>query len=106
MQLVALQTIMGRKTLREPVGERGDADYRPGKYQDHVILPAGEGEEPRVFETKDLGIADEEAEQLIRSGAAKRHTREVLVDARSRSAASQQSGGGGAGDNNGQGSSS
>jgi hypothetical protein len=75
MLMIAIGTIHGSKVIRPPVGEKGQANYRPGKFEEIVIAPGN------PFDTEVLGIGSDEADKLIAQGAAKRQTREVPVEA-------------------------
>jgi hypothetical protein len=70
MKMIAIHTIHGRKLVREA----GKDGKQPAKYKDALTKP---GEE---FDTDELGIDDEEAQDLVARGAARRKTREVPDD--------------------------
>lgn len=68
MKLIAVNTVQGRKAVRA-------ADPKNARDRGHhVTIVAAPGKE---FDTKDFGISDEDAADLIASGAAKRKMREV-----------------------------
>lgn len=72
MKMIAIGTVHGRKLVRaaDPKNPKSRA-----KYTDLIAAPGTE------FDTDDFGVDDEEAQQLIASGAARRKTREVVDDA-------------------------
>jgi|GEM_PF-3658005 len=72
MMLVALQTLHGRKLIKEanPRDPRSRA-----KYEDMIAAPGID------IDTEVWGIGDDEANGLIARGAARRKVREVPVDA-------------------------
>jgi hypothetical protein len=71
MKMIAIGTVHGRKEIRaaDPRNPKSKA-----KYQDIVVAPGHE------FDTEELGVSAEEAQQLISNKAAKQKTREVADD--------------------------
>lgn len=72
MKLVAINTIHGQKTIR-PRDVKIPNDR--GEYREVIVTPGS------PFDSADLSMSEDEAKDLIASGAARLHTREVPVDA-------------------------
>lgn len=83
MLMIAIGTVHGSKTIRQPVGEKGDPGYKPGKYQELIFSPG------EAFDTEALGISKDEADKLVAGGAAKRQTKEVPVESLAKPAQQQ-----------------
>lgn len=71
MKLVAINTIHGQKTIR-PRDVKIPNDR--GEYREVIVTPGS------PFDSADLSMSEDEAKDLIASGAARLHTREVPVD--------------------------
>lgn len=71
MRMIAIGTVHGRKTIRA----RNENDPKDrGQYTEVVVQPG------REFDSETFGMSDEDVQQLVASGAAKRKTREVQDD--------------------------